>query len=335
MWSFPLLPMLHLGPLAVFLAVFIARCGVPIPAAPLLVLTGTLLAVGGVAVVPILLATLAGALAADLIWFFIGRRFGRKILNRLIRFSLTFDSALRVARGMFERYGAPLLAVSKLVPGMGLVTPALLGTTSMPIKVFVFWDLIGTSIWAAFWLSVGAALDRPLTYLAGFAHRHDQSLAGVLVVLGVLALIYRWLQRIRFSRWLANVRISPQTLDQMIRSDPPPVILDARPASVRKAEPFRIRGAQVLDLASPDRFDVTKLSGPLVVYCICPNEATAKRIVKDLQRKGIMNVQALKGGLDAWQRAGFPVERIPAPELHQQQTSEFIETPAAEPSAGR
>lgn len=55
------------------------------------------------------------------------------------------------------------------------------------------------------------------------------------------------------------------------------------------------------------------LKRPIVVYCVCPNEATAKRIVAQLQRKKMIhNIKALKGGLDAWEKHGYPVEPIPA-----------------------
>jgi 3-mercaptopyruvate sulfurtransferase SseA len=47
-----------------------------------------------------------------------------------------------------------------------------------------------------------------------------------------------------------------------------------------------------------------------VVYCVCPNEATAKHIVRQLLAKGFRNVRPLKGGLDAWEKKGFPVEPI-------------------------
>jgi 3-mercaptopyruvate sulfurtransferase SseA len=49
----------------------------------------------------------------------------------------------------------------------------------------------------------------------------------------------------------------------------------------------------------------------VVVYCVCPNEATAKQIVRQLKAKGFRNVRPLKGGLDAWEKKGFPVEAIP------------------------
>jgi 3-mercaptopyruvate sulfurtransferase SseA len=67
----------------------------------------------------------------------------------------------------------------------------------------------------------------------------------------------------------------------------------------------------LLDLDSPEPLDPELLKRPIVVYCVCPNEATAKRIVNQLHRKNIHHVRALKGGLDAWEKRGYPVEPLP------------------------
>jgi rhodanese-related sulfurtransferase len=127
----------------------------------------------------------------------------------------------------------------------------------------------------------------------------------------VAALLYRWVRRLQFRRWLAHTRITPDQLDALMKSNEPPLILDARPPSVREKESHRIAGARPLDLDSPDPIHPEFLKRPIVVYCVCPNEATAKRIVARLHRKNIHHIRALKGGLDAWEKRGYPVEPLP------------------------
>jgi rhodanese-related sulfurtransferase len=119
-------------------------------------------------------------------------------------------------------------------------------------------------------------------------------------------------RRVQFRRWLAKIRISPEQLDELMKSSAPPLIFDARPPEVRAKEAYRIPGARALDLHSPEQLDSGLLTRPIVVYCVCPNEATAKRIIAQLHAKNIHHVQALKGGLDAWERRGYPVEPLSA-----------------------
>jgi rhodanese-related sulfurtransferase len=47
----------------------------------------------------------------------------------------------------------------------------------------------------------------------------------------------------------------------------------------------------------------------VVVYCACPNEATAVKVAKALQQHGFKRVRPLYGGIDAWIAAGHDVER--------------------------
>jgi rhodanese-related sulfurtransferase len=244
-------------------------------------------------------------------WFAAGRLYGRRFLNSLVRFSLSLDSTLRTARHWFERFGVPLLALSKFVPGLGLVSSPLLGTTQIDVRVFVFWDLIGAASWASAWILGGAVLKQEIAALMLLVRNHGGTALDVLLIVAAIVAAYRWTRRVQFKRWLAKYRISPEQLDEMMRSDAPPTIYDARPAEVRRREPHRIAGAIPLDLSSPEKVDAMLHEHEVVVYCVCPNEATAKVVSKQLRAKGFRSVRPLKGGLDAWEKRGYPVEPIP------------------------
>jgi membrane protein DedA with SNARE-associated domain/rhodanese-related sulfurtransferase len=300
------------GAWAVFVSVLATQLGVPVPAAPMLILAGTLVAAGLASFWHMLAAAVVAVVIADSLWFAAGRFYGRRFLNSLVRFSLSLDSALRTARSWFERFGVPLLALSKFVPGLGLVSSPMLGTTQIEARVFLMWDLAGATMWAGFWILGGAALKSEITLLLDLVREYGLGALDLVTIAAVGFLAYRWMRRIQFQRWLAKYRISPEQLDQMMRSDAPPVIFDARPAGLRKAEPVRIKGALALDLVSPEKIDAMYREREVVVYCVCPNEATAKQIVKRLLAKGFKNVRPLKGGLDAWEKKGYPVEAITA-----------------------
>jgi rhodanese-related sulfurtransferase len=47
----------------------------------------------------------------------------------------------------------------------------------------------------------------------------------------------------------------------------------------------------------------------VIVYCACPNEASAALIAKRLIQQGYSRVRPLQGGIDAWIAAGYAVER--------------------------
>lgn len=315
MWTLPTAIPPDFGAGVVFLSVLVTQLGVPVPAAPVLVLAGTMAADGEVSYVHLLAAAVFATLLADSLWFTAGRRRGRRLLNGLVRFSLSLDTTIRMARNVFERYGAPILSVAKFVPGLGLISAPLLGTTSIDTRIFLLWDAVGAALWAATWLLGGAALNAQIAHFVAFVRANGGTIFDVLAVAFAVFLAWRWLRRWQLRRWLAAHRISPDQLDEMMKSHAPPIVLDARPQSVREKEAYRIPGARPLNLESNEVLAPELLERPIVVYCVCPNEATAKRIVDQLRNKHIYHAHALKGGLDAWERHGYPVEPLSA-EFH-------------------
>lgn len=310
MWTLPTAIPPDFGAGVVFLSVLVTQLGVPVPAAPVLVLAGTMAADGEVSYVHLLVAAVVATLLADSLWFTAGRKRGRRLLNGLVRFSLSLDTTIRLARNVFERYGAPILSVAKFVPGLGLISAPLLGTTSVDVRIFLLWDAVGAVLWAGTWLLGGAALNEEIARFVMFVRANGGTIFDVLAVAFVLFLGWRWLRRLQFRRWLATHRITPDQLDEMMKSPVPPIVLDARPSSVREKEAYRIPGARPLNLESNEALAPELLARPIVVYCVCPNEATAKRIVNQLRSKHIYHAHALKGGLDAWEHHGYPVEPL-------------------------
>lgn len=96
MWYLPgLEPSAHMA-CAVLLVVLITRLGAPIPAAPLLILGGTICALGQASYVAILASAISAAMLADSPWFLMESTYGKRLANSLVRFSLSLDNAERV-----------------------------------------------------------------------------------------------------------------------------------------------------------------------------------------------------------------------------------------------
>jgi rhodanese-related sulfurtransferase len=48
----------------------------------------------------------------------------------------------------------------------------------------------------------------------------------------------------------------------------------------------------------------------VVVYCACPNDASAVKVAGILRKRGFLRVYPLAGGIDAWTSAGLDLEDI-------------------------
>ncbi|CAN7535836.1 VTT domain-containing protein [Caballeronia sp. LjRoot34] len=299
------------GSAAVFVNVLVTRLGVPLPAIPVLVFAGSAIAGGSLVFSHVLCAAVVAALLGDGVWFFAGRIYGRRLTDFLGRMSLSLDASVRTTRALFERFGVAIVAVSKFVPGLALITPPLMGTTLIAPAVFVVWDALGTVAWASFWLLGGALFERQLGLLLSVLRPHGGSILDVLFTAAVLYLTYRYLLRWRFRKWLSRRIVSPERLNRMMHSSTPPLVLDARPVSVRRDESYRIPGALLLDVESLETMDANLSASNIVVYGMHPNDATARKVRKQLLGKNVVNVRVLYGGLDEWVRRGYAVEPLP------------------------
>ena len=65
-----------------------------------------------------------------------------------------------------------------------------------------------------------------------------------------------------------------------------------------------------------EAIDVIPRDREVVLFCSCPNEATAAQMALRLRNLGITRIRPLAGGIAAWRERGFPLQinNLPAPE---------------------
>ncbi len=123
------------------------QVGIPLPAVPALLGVGSLAANGRISL-PLVLGTVAAAgLTADLVWFELGRRRGRRVLDALRRVSRAPDARLRRAENLIRRYAVPAVLIAKFIPGLTSVTPPLAGIFGIARARFLLYDLAGILLW--------------------------------------------------------------------------------------------------------------------------------------------------------------------------------------------
>ncbi len=302
----------------VFLNVFVEQLGAPIPAYPVLVVTGALEGADWVRLLWLVAVAVSAALIADLFWYQAGKAYGHRVLGRICRISLSPDACIRQTETVYGRWGARSLLVAKFVPGFASIASALAGVMGTPLRSFVLYDGLGALIW------VGSAV-----YLGSLFSSTVEDLLGVLTALGQwgllllgvalgLFIVRKWWQRHRMVRSLRMPRMSVRELAGLHAQGMEPTVIDVR--ALPQYRQGHIPGAQSWELRPRDGGESHAHLLPqhdhphgLVIYCDCPNEISAARLARQLQRAGFANVRPLVGGLKAWQAAGFDVETAPLP----------------------
>ena len=131
----------------VFLNVLIEQLGAPIPAYPVLVVTGAVACDDWQHGARIVLLAVAAALIADLLWYQAGKSYGHRVLGRICRISLSPDACILQTESLYGRWGPKSLLIAKFVPGFASIASALAGVVGTPRSVFVLYDTLGALIW--------------------------------------------------------------------------------------------------------------------------------------------------------------------------------------------
>jgi membrane protein DedA with SNARE-associated domain/rhodanese-related sulfurtransferase len=301
----------------VFANVLALQLGAPVPAYPTLIVVGAVSARGDFSTAHVVAVALTASLVADLAWYFAGARLGRRVLRLMCRISLSPDSCVRQTEDIYERWGAPSLMIAKFIPGFAAVATSMAGVVRTRIASFLFFDAIGALLWSGLAVALGWIFrDAVDDVLAVLIQAGRWSLIGIASLLA-LYVAGKAAQRYRLLRTLRMARISVEQLSQMMEDPRPPLVVDVRSRSSQ--ERGRIPGAVWID--SHD-FDESVRSQALddrtadevIVYCACPNEASAALVAKKLMQAGFKRVRPLAGGIEAWMAHGYPVETgVPQP----------------------
>lgn len=289
----------------VLVMVFLDQGGLPVPAWPVVMLA-TAQAVGQQqALWPILLVATLAALLADSLWYLGGRRLGARMLRMICQVSLSPDSCIAGTRATYARWGTPSLVFAKFIPGFAAVGTTLAGHERVGLGRFALYDGLGAALWAGTAVLGGIvfqdALNEALETLASLGHWG----LGLLAALVAVFVARKAWKRQQFLRELRMERVSVDELAQLLAGDERPLLVDVRIEQVRLRSgwiPGAVRVTQVSELGSASAREV-------IVYCDCPNEASAARVAQELKSLGFQRVRPLAGGLDAWSARGLPLER--------------------------
>jgi membrane protein DedA with SNARE-associated domain len=260
--------LLHHGYMVVLGWVFTEQLGIPLPSMPLLLAAGALAGSGQLNFFACLFYAMLGCVAADSIWYQLGRRKGIRILQLLCRISLEPDSCVRRTEGIFSKQGARSLLVAKFIPGLGAVTPPLAGIFHMRPRRFVSFDACGSLLWAGSFLGLGYIFSGEIERIA----EHLGLVGSRLLTVGVACLTayitYKFIMRQRFLRELRIARITVEELKEKLDSGEELVIVDLRHSVDFEADPELIPGALHMEAKDlEEKNDQLPRDREVILYC--------------------------------------------------------------------
>jgi membrane protein DedA with SNARE-associated domain len=298
-----------------FAFVFLEVIGLPVPAAPVLLVAGGASANGPMRPGASLLTALTAMLSGDLLMYLLGRYTGWWLLGILCRLSISPESCILRSADAFYKRGRAVLVFAKFVPGINALAAPLAGSMKMRVPQFMAFDLAGASFYTLVYWGTGFLFSGLLgTITKGYA-QFGRYAAWSVAVLFAGYLVYRAVRILLEQRQGPVAKLGAVEVAAKLAGV---AVFDVRSHGYYEKNTMRIQGSVRLE---PNGINQPGLGLPpkdkeIVLYCTCVREATSVRVARVLAERGY-RVSVIAGGLRAWKRAGLPVEPVPADDVVQ------------------
>ena len=194
----------HWGYFAVFVLVILGNAGVPVPEETVLVVAGFLVWTGQLRLDLVLAVGFVSAVVGDNIGYWIGRRFGRRALERNALWILGRPERLGAMQAFVGRRGGMAIFVARFVPGLRFMAGPLAGALGLGVWPFLAANVLGAAVYVPIMVGCGWALGygfgdyvEPLRHIVG--NLGDVAL-GLVVAAAAAVLGWRVIQAARSRR---------------------------------------------------------------------------------------------------------------------------------------
>lgn len=159
------------------------------------VLVGGLVAGQGTISVVVLIALVwACAVSGDVVSYLLGRRLGREFMVRHGPKVKITEERLHQVEGFFDKHGGKTILIGRFVGLVRAIAPFLAGSSRMPFKRFIPYDVVGAGLWGSAYVLLGYIFWQSFNQVVAVAKKGATALAVVIVVVVGAIVAYRYLR---------------------------------------------------------------------------------------------------------------------------------------------
>lgn len=134
----------------------------------------------------------AGAYIGHLFWFWLGRRYGVKLLDRFPKMKKHFGRGIR----LFERYGATAIIITQWLYGLRITCAVIIGISKISMLKFLIFEAISVIIWASVISGAGYFFGAAVERVLGRAAHIEKYGLIILLAAGIGVWLYhQWKER--------------------------------------------------------------------------------------------------------------------------------------------
>jgi len=170
-----------------------AFVGLIAPGETTVIVGGVVAGQGEISLFVLIAITWACAVAGDVASYTAGRRLGRAwLLRHGDRFKIT-EERLQSVEDFFERRGGTTILIGRFIGFVRALAPFIAGTSRMPLRKFLPYDVLGAGAWAATFATLGYVFWHSFDQLTTYVSR---GLFAFGTVVAVVAALF-WLVQLR------------------------------------------------------------------------------------------------------------------------------------------
>jgi membrane protein DedA with SNARE-associated domain/membrane-associated phospholipid phosphatase len=177
-----------------------AFVGLVAPGETVVIAGGVIAGQGEIDLIPLIGLVWICAVLGDTTSFYLGRRLGRRFLERHgPRLKIT-PERLSSVEGYFHRHGGKTILIGRFIGLVRALAPFIAGTSGMPYRRFIPFSIVGTGLWATTFCVLGYIFWRSFDQVA---HLAGQAIFGFGVTVGVIVgIVVAYRRRAEIRAWV-------------------------------------------------------------------------------------------------------------------------------------
>jgi membrane protein DedA with SNARE-associated domain len=144
---------------AIFAVVILGNIGLPVPEETVLALGGFLAQRGELHLPTVIAVGVLAAIVGDNIGYWLGRRYGRKALERYGRHIWIGPDRLEKVSALIARYGGFAVFAARFVVGARFLAGPVAGVMGMPPRTFIVANTLGALVYVPYAVGLGYAVS--------------------------------------------------------------------------------------------------------------------------------------------------------------------------------
>lgn len=184
-----------------------AFVGLVVPGETVVIAGGVIAGQGEIQLIPLIGLVWGCAVLGDTASFFIGRRLGRRFLERHGPKVGITDERLKQVEAYFDRHGGKTILIGRFIGLVRAIAPFIAGSSGLAFRRFIPYSVVGAGLWSTLFCVLGyifwRSFDRVVA-LAGHA-----ILAFGITVAVIVAVVAGYRNRHKIAAWLDANRDKP------------------------------------------------------------------------------------------------------------------------------